>query len=501
MNNMMNLGINMQDYQNPNVVDQVLAGNANTTQEQLNELSKALEAQEITGMQTLNSTTASGAPLKVESLDKTLKLITFKESEIMLWKKVPKLPAYNTVEEFNQLTSYGAERGGFVVEGELPNEEDSTYVRRAQLVKFLGVTKSVTHPMTLVNTMIGSVIDREVKNGSLWILRKVDRAIARANSAIIPEEFNGLYAQHFSTDYADKNAYYNDNPSVVDLRGDYLKEIHLEAANEGIVENHGFGSDFFAPPKVLSTFVKNFYGNKLIAPNSDQVAAGVMGQRVVAFDSQYGRVNLNYDIFLNKENKKTSTTAATSVLAPGAVVAISATPVAPTAANSLWGAGDAGNYYYAVCPINRFGEGAITVLNPGGVAAILAGGAVDLAFTPAGGANPATGFIIYRSTKAPVSVASTTFWPLFTISAAERTAGYDGGAGNVVRDVNRILPNTDQAFLIQNDEECYAFRQLAPLMKMDLAIISPAVRFMVLLYGTMLLFAPKKMTRLINIGL
>ena len=44
------------------------------------------------------------------------------------------------------------------------------------------------------------------------------------------------------------------------------------------------------------------------------------------------------------------------------------------------------------------------------------------------------------------------------------------------------------------------FAQLAPLMKMDLAILSPAYRFMVLLYGTPFLYAPKKLVRLINIG-
>ena len=37
-------------------------------------------------------------------------------------------------------------------------------------------------------------------------------------------------------------------------------------------------------------------------------------------------------------------------------------------------------------------------------------------------------------------------------------------------------------------------------MKMDLAVISPAYRFMVLLYGTPLLFAPRKMVRFVNIG-
>ena len=498
----MNLGINLADYQNASLDNKALPGIANTTQEQLQELSKALEAQSITGQGTLNSTTASGAPLKVESLDKTLKLITFKESNIVLWKKIPKLPAYNTVEEYNQLSSYGTERGGFILEGELPNEEDSTYVRRSQLVKYLGVTKSVTHPMTLVNTMIGNVIDREVKNGTLWILRKLDRALTNADSTIVPEEFNGLYAQHQQNDAFPTFNDYMNSEVVVDLRGASLTEASIEDAAEGIVENFGVGTELFAPPKVLSGFVKNFYGNKFIMPNTEQTAAGLMGQRVEGFDSQFGRINLNWDIFQNKANSKTTATAATSANAPAAPVAAGAgvAPVAPTVANGKWAASDAGTYYYAVCAINRFGESALTCVKTNALITVAAGGAAELQFTAGNGANAATGYTIYRSNKAATSVAAATFYPLFTISASQLANGYDGSAAGLVSDLNRFMPNTNQAFLIDNSEEVHAFRQLAPLMKMDLAIISPAYRFMVLHYGTPLLFAPKKMVRFINVG-
>ena len=66
--------------------------------------------------------------------------------------------------------------------------------------------------------------------------------------------------------------------------------------------------------------------------------------------------------------------------------------------------------------------------------------------------------------------------------------------------MNRYLPDTDQSILFQFDNEVIEFSQLAPLMKMDLAVLSPAFRFMILLYGTPLLYAPKKMVRFINIG-
>jgi hypothetical protein len=50
------------------------------------------------------------------------------------------------------------------------------------------------------------------------------------------------------------------------------------------------------------------------------------------------------------------------------------------------------------------------------------------------------------------------------------------------------------------DNEVLAFKQLAPLMKMDLAVIGPAIRWMILLYGTLVMYAPRKWVRIINVG-
>lgn len=486
------LGLNLQNY----AANADVGGTSSAAD--LDVLNKALSAQHITGRETDGLTNASGAPLKVESLDKTLKLLTFKESEIVLWKKIPKLQAYNTVEEFNQLVDYGTNRGGFIVEGELPVSEDSQYVRRSQLVKFMGVTRSVTHPMTLVNTQIGDVIAQEAKNGAMWLLRRLNESLTRADANIIPEEFNGLYAQHRDA-FTSLDEYYN-SEVVVDLRGGALTEAAIEDACEGIIENHGVATDLFAPPKVLSNFVKSFYGNKFINPNTAQTAAGIMGQRVNQFDSQFGRINLNHDIFMNKLANKTTASPATSTQAPSTPVA-GATPIAAVAtdASSKWAAADAGDYFYAVTALNRFGESAPLSLGTAATS-LVAGGSVDLQFTAGGGANTPTGYRVYRSQKGAASHAESTYYPLFEISVAQLAAGYDGAAVTIVRDRNRIMPNTYSAFLLENNEQVHAFRQLSPLMKMNLATVSTAFRFAVLLYGTPLLFAPKKFVKFINIG-
>jgi len=78
------------------------------------------------------------------------KNLTYEMEEIKLFKTIPKVPATNTVEEFNRLLAYsqsGSRRFnlGWMAEGDLPEEEDSTYARITVLVKFLGVTGRVTH--------------------------------------------------------------------------------------------------------------------------------------------------------------------------------------------------------------------------------------------------------------------------------------------------------------------------------------------------------------------
>ena len=490
------LSINLSDYGYAAQQDGMHAGVG--SMENVDQLNKALAAEDITGRDTTNLTTASGAPLKVESLEKTLKHLTFRENDIRLWKDLPKKAAYNTVEEYNQQTSYGANRGGWNREGELPEEEDSIFVRRAQLVKYLGVTKSVTHQMTLVNTMVGSIMERTIKDGTMWILRTLNQGLYFGNEKLVPEQFNGFLAQQQQSDaWASYDDYMN-SEHVVDLRGKSLTEDAIESGANSIVENYGLATQLYAAPAVLSNFVKNFYGNKFIQPNTPALSNGIMGQRVQAFDSQFGQIGLNHDVFFKKQPSKSAASAATSTKAPATPVWDNSSPatVKPTIAGSKFNSTDAGNVYYAVSAINRFGESKLAIHST--AVAAVAGCAIDLKFAAGVGTNTATAFRIYR-TKVGGS-ATGEFYPLFEVSVSELTAGYDGASAGVARDMNHFLPDCEQAMLVQFDNEVIEFAQLAPLMKMDLAVLSPAFRFMILLYGTPFLYAPKKMVRFVNIG-
>lgn len=471
-------------------------GFEHTTMRDVEELNKALSAGEITGRETDGLTTASGAPLKVESLEKTLKVITFTQKNIVFWKDTPVLPAYNTVEEYNRLISYGADHGGFTTEGELPEENDATYVRQSELVKYMGNTRIITHPMTLVNVAHGPVIEREINNGTIWILSKLERALFEGNASIIPQEINGFYLQ-MELDHANQIAFL-DSEQVIDLRGVRVQEENLEQAANAIIENFGFPTDVYWSPRAGSDFSKNFYDRQRTltpVPGDNRV-----GSRVTSFVSQAGDIPFHPNVFQKPKSTKTSVSPATSPKAPAAPVAGSVTPVGATVTNTKWATSDANDYYFAVTALNRYGESAPTVINPGGLAAIVANGAADIAFTAGAGQYAATGYRIYRSNADAVSVAAAIFYPLFDVSEANRAAGYNGGAAGVIRDLNRFMPNTSQALMLQRDTEVYSYKQLAPLMKMDLALLGPAYRFMILLYGTPIVYAPKKAVRLINIG-
>ena len=117
-----------------------------------------------------------GFPLRTESLEAQLKNLTFEMDEIKLFKSIPKVPATNTVEEFNRLISYG--KGGtrrfnlgFMTEGDLPEEEASSYERVTVLIKYLGVVGRVTHVANTIRAAHGNVIALETMNKTMELLK------------------------------------------------------------------------------------------------------------------------------------------------------------------------------------------------------------------------------------------------------------------------------------------------------------------------------------------
>lgn len=482
--------VSLNDYQ-----DGFLGG----AEQGANDLLKAMEAGQITGRDT-TGLPLTQEPLKVESLEKTLKLLEFRTSDIKLFNALPKMTAYNTVEEFLQLASYGAERGGFYNEGELSDVEDSTYIRRAEHVKYMQVTGEVTLQAQMVKSFVDAM-RKEIQNKIMWILRLANRSMTKANADIIPQEFNGLYKQHASVGltpeslWATNNDYYNSGV-VIDLRGATLKQDNVEDGATTVDLNYGSATDLFAPTTVISNLSKDYYQRQRIIMDANGYD-GIIGATPKAISTTLGDITLNSDKFMSADQPKKLSDPSTSSKAPSAPQSLSAALESTTLAKFT--KGEEGSVFYAVSAINRHGESNLTPYST--AVSITENNAVDLTITASASANSASGYVIYRSeVVADATPTNVIFYPIFKISVADVANGYNGASAGVVRDLGHFMPNTEQAFITQMDEEVLGFKQLAPISKLDLATLAMSRRFITFLFGTPILFVPKKMVRYINIG-
>lgn len=481
----------MFDQFNYGNMDGQYSGFGAITQDDLNSLRKALEA----GYLQINQT--GGSALRVESLESTLKVTTFNSKHIAFWKKIDKTPAYSTVEEWNDLSNYGTENSPFVREGELSTETDATYNRRTQLIKFMQTTRSVTHPMTLVHPAHGDVISRETANGVNWILRGVEKFLFSGDSSLAfsgeAEQFDGLDAQITAA-------------MAIDLEGAPLQEADIEEASNLVFEapNYGQPTDLFLSPRAASDLIKTMYPRERV--NLPAPTEGVVGMNIKTVSTGAGDIDLNRDVFLDRAQLRGNPpSAASHAYAPATPASVTGA-AAGTDADFTKSQGSTTNYNYdyAVTACNRFGESApvfsanITM----SAANALLGCHIALTITNAAviGAHPPEYFRVYRTVHRGTGLVATTtvtdFALIYQVAASSQTAG----GTTTTNDLNYYLPFTEIAYIGELTPSVLTFRQLAPLMKMDLAVISPAYRWMIMLYGTPILFAPRKWVRLINVG-
>jgi hypothetical protein len=431
-----------------------------------------------------NYGTTGAQSLRVESLDSSLKVITFTDKHINFWKDIPKTPAYSTVEEYNQLTSYGTQTGGFVGEGELPYQTNSDYARRAALVKFVGTTRSVSHPLTLVRTMVPDVIAQENSNGIMWMLRQIENAM-----------FWGRDKGRNSAEYvewAGMDKMIADSGNTYDLRNtSFATTPFTTIVNDlaqTVVDNFGFPTDIYLPFPVLAKINEEFAGTaaqRVILPTA--TGNTQVNINIDSLMTQAGRVNLKPTFFLQKT--RVAPTAAALLKSDemplGSVTVTMSAAGTPATGYSV----AAGDYTASFTLRNKYGE---TVSKACAGGTITTSGSNTLRFAVSGvDANANTAQFMDIFITQVNDAAGVKYWvqsiPL--ASTADANYDYDG-----IR-----MPNTYTGFIGQMTPDVLTFRQLAPLVKMDLATVAPAYKWMILLYGVPVIFAPLKWTRVINI--
>lgn len=475
-----------------------LSGFGHSSLQEAQELAKALTA----GYDVNPATMTNGSALRVQSLENHLKLLTYNDRHIRFWKDIPKSPAFSTVEEYTQQEAFGNDSFGmFLREGELALANDSTYRRRTALVKYMGTTREVTHPVSLVHPMSGDIFELENRSGILWIMRQLEKALFEGDSSLAfdgeSEEFDGL-----------DNLIAND--MFIDLEGSSVQEADWEDMTNLLSIYYAFPSDAYLGHYPLSDFVKTMYPRHRI--NLPPPEDGRVGQAINSMATQAGTLRLNATRFLERPATAPDAARGPAGYVPTAPASITVATNAGTAVGEFdksQGTLDA-KYAYIVTAANRFGESApatavLSATLTGAQAA--AGWEIRPTITNSAAITvPPEYFNLYRTVALDSSTATAptdeTAYSLISRIPAESQSngGTTPAVAGTLADINRIMPFTEKIYVGELSEQVLTVRQLAPMMKLDLAVLAPAYRWMILIYLVPILFAPRKWARMINVG-
>ena len=460
-------------------------GFGESSQAHLNEINKALSA----GYATDPASQSNGGALRVESLDSTLKIVSFMQQHIRFYNDMPKSKAYNTVEEYNLLSKFGGRGGHFINEGGLPRTEDSQYQRRVQFVKFMGTTREITHPMLLVKPAHGNVVALETKNGAMWMLEHMERALFKGDSSVVSQEFDGLEKQlldgYADSDFAGDRLPDISEEHVIDMRGEPLSEKTFSKASGVLLRNYTYGNVCYLNPENHEDYDTQFFSKGRYQLSASERETGFHTEKV---RTAMGMVQLRPTVFLEIDEVAPSV-ADNSVVPTAPTIALA---VNNAVADSKFAASDAATYYYEVTALSKAGESAASPVQSDVVAA---GDSVSITITrgAVSGNDLTTGYKIYRTRVEDAAAgASAKRYLIAKIPSA--------GASTVYEDKNFDLPGLGKAFIGQMDESVLTLRELSPMLKFPLATVASSIRWMQLYYNTPIIFRPRSWVIIKNIG-
>lgn len=469
-------------------------GFGQTSAQTVLDLNKALTA----GTASDPASQSGGGALRVESLDSTLKIVSFMMKNIVFYNDIPKSKAYNTVEEYNLLSKYGGRGGFFISEGGLPRTEDSDYQRKVQYVKFMGSTREISHPMLLVRPAHGNVVALETKNGAMWMLQRMEEFLFSGNSTVMAQSFNGLRKQ-LEDGYADSKTAGDGKPDtsvehILDLRDKVLTEGIFAEASRVLLDNYMYPTHCYlnhVNHRDYNTqfFSKGRYG--IPVSGSEDMGTGFDSRKV---KTAGGTIQLRPNVFLRID--QTAPASADNASAPTAPATVTVTVQAKTTSRGFKGsttAIEAGTYAYEVTALSRNGESAATAGNASAVVAVV-GTSDEVKLVIARGAvsgNDLTqGYRVYRTRLA--DGATGTKYLVAEIASAGASTNYLDG--------NENLPGLGVAYVGQLDETVLTLRELSPMLKFPLATIASSIRWMQLYYNTPIVFRPRGWVIIKNIG-
>lgn len=469
-------------------------GQANA--ESLEMLTKAL-ASNVPDQGVDAGTFTGGRALTPESMDQTLVNVLHNQDEARLFQRLKKKPIKSVIHQWNYRDEVGSDDGAWISEGGETPEATQGIARRFAQAKFLQTRRQVTLQAAVTN-MIEDAVAIEKNAGTLWIIRNIERVLFNGNSALYPNQPDGLDAQIDGTGLGARNSV-TPNPSnsnaggtIIDLRGQSAASSQFETSlNEGtraIRNNFGRASHFFGSTQVMLDVQALIRDRIRFQAGDGQLGTGIFKK----YPTPFGDPELVDNIFIQEGT--TPRTASSVTNAPPAPTSITAAVGAQT--GSLFQAADAGDYYYAVAASNDAGDSSAVEVTGNPITVTGAGDGVSLTINrgTVTTLNKPTAYKIYRSKKDAAN--SDDMRLMTTIVAAD-------AATTVFIDLNEDLPGTSKGYLLTLDPmfDAIEWFQFLPLMKFELYPTNAAVYpFLMLLFGALAVKKPPQHCIIKNIA-
>ncbi len=429
-----------------------------------------------------------GCVIQTESLEQTLKSVTFDMKNLKFWPSVSIDKAFNLFEQYNRVTSYGTDASPYIGEGGAPQESDSTYIRDGQRICFFGRRRKVSHQMTLVRTTVGDVVAQQAKEGTMDLLKHVERELYWGHAHFVDASgaqtgslqdlpvdsiaMNGLFQQIRRGDSDEQQRSgdfegYGEFSSVIrDLAGAIMTQDDVEELSVILLENFAAPDQIHIEPIALSVFVRQFYPQFRSAPG---LANQTVGYDVSKVQTTAGSMDFKPNLFLRPRGRAR----AKAVNANAPSMAGFSFTVAANGAGT--GAIPAGDYFYRITAVNDFGE-SVPVTHTGVVLPCVDTDSVTMSLV--GVPSDAKYLRVYRTAAGGAAV------------TAEFIGNYRVGLAAYI-DANAKQPGLGEAFMLDLNAGCMRFKQLAPLSKINFAIVSTALEFAVVLYGALFVYTPR----------
>ena len=433
-----------------------------------------------TGYETNPADQTGGAVLRPEELDAEITLLTYDESDLDFFNKVPRDRVSTTAYQFAVQTDHGgAGPHRFTNEYDISSVTDPVLRKNSVHMKYISDTKR----QTIANKLSAKLEDSTrllTRDAVINIAKTIEWASFYGDSNLTAD--TGIEGGGIQFDGLAKLI---DPDNVLDVRGEALSQEILNEAAVIVGKGYGTPTDAFMPIGVQAKFVNNYLYNQtqIVANNSNNVDLGYNVQR---FNSVRGPIELHGSTIMELDNildeKALAKNAASAPMAPKVEVA-----VAP-GRGQFTGENDLTDYSYKVVVVgtdatSRPSEQVTTAVTNANDEVTLT---IDV--TSMYQAEPQYASV-YRQGKRDGE-----YWLIGNVPLS----ALDGTSLTFV-DSNQTLPETADIFLGEMSASVISLLEFFPMTRIPLAQQDATMTFTVLWYGALALRAPRKWVQIKNV--